>query len=87
MRFNNMLILNIILMATLGWWIAFDTVSREEDDHRYDNIPNIPEPLQHSFQRDHHYDSSFQNAEPYGMVETFDTIYFDGDAEEPMTHK
>ncbi len=86
MRFNNLLLLNVILMATLGWWIAFHIVSRKEDEHSYDNIPHIPEPLQHSYPQDLPYDSSFSDEEPYGMVETFDTVYFDGGYELPMTH-
>jgi hypothetical protein len=86
-RINKLLVFNICFIAAFGWWAAFRLASIEED-HSHNILAPLPiqQHQEDSFPRDLHYDSSFADAEPYGMVETFDTVYFDGYTEqEPIT--
>jgi hypothetical protein len=74
MGIGRFLILNICFLAVLGWWAAFRFASMEQDHTHIAHIPD-PQLLQESFPHD----------EPFVMTETFDTVYFDGYTEEPMT--
>ncbi len=86
MRINKLLVFNICFIAAFGWWWAASRlVEQDHNNNSHDIIiAQIPVP---QLQQEHtlHYDSSFADAEPYGMMETFDTVYFDGYTEEPIT--
>ena len=74
MRIKHLLLLNVAIIAALGWWVSIHLLSREHEETHQDDIAFItntpPQEL--------HYDSSFPDGEPYFMAETFNTIYFEG---------